>query len=686
MYNASRYCLFTWTPGANNVNPRVWTYFVPCTQQWETHTMTSAFTAGTPVTGVAYKWGGGDYIDDYPAAGDNDYFLRRLANGDLAGDVNNNRTLCPGGWWYKPVYPNAAGVDCSGFVTRVWGRPTGEKWDTGGIAANSILIPYNVRNDDLPRRMRMGDVFNDWIGDSRHVVVLYYFDRQNTPIGPRFYESNWSYNRVRFNEGGWAWLEANGGWWNGTDGYRPYRYSEIRDDIYLPWLSYAWYGWETTLYARNNSTTARTYVLQHTAYGGGGGDVGAINTGTYRRTTPFANDIWELPTSILNPGSGYRGAGVVAADTGDSAVVLVQDTREGLAYTGIFPFDTLGQATANRLYMPVFLYTPPWYQSKIFVQNAGKVATNVTATYYGDDGRTCSHPVGTLEPWGSAITHPEHCNWGGNPPASGSVVLSANQPLAAITLETIDWNRVGGYNAFSQGSTFLYVPELTRNGWGIGWNSTLHLMNVGGDTVTVTVKYYAYGGGSPFCSDVRTLAPNRHTAIDHGGQMICVAGHRYDVFSAIIESPGQPVVAVVNEDNAYYRDFQAYNAAIAGKNSLVLPIIRKGNYYGEVWAASSSVQNTVGSNNQVTLTFYDQAGNWVGSTSRTLSPYGSYLFYSEIPNDFSGSVVIGAQQPVVAVGSLFNTALSGDGAMRYNAVEKKGISQLGLPEEETGEE
>ncbi len=127
LHNTSRYCSFTWTPSANNVNPRVWTYFVPCTGQWETHIMTSAFTAGSPVVGMAYKWGGGDYIDDYPAAGANDYFLRRLSNGNLAGDINNNWTICPNREGYKPTYNDAAGVDCSGLVTRAWGRPTNEK-------------------------------------------------------------------------------------------------------------------------------------------------------------------------------------------------------------------------------------------------------------------------------------------------------------------------------------------------------------------------------------------------------------------------------------------------------------------------------------------------------------------------------------------------------------------------------
>ena len=516
------------------------------------------------------------------------------------------------------------------------------------------------------------------------VTTLCYFD-PGDDHNPVYYESQWSAGRVILND--------TGGW-NYVNNYNPYRYrlntdtDYIRDDLYLPWLAHAWYGWESTLFARNNDTTPKTYVLQHTLYGGGGGDAGALNTGTYRRDNPFANDLWELPTSILNPGNFYRGGGVVAADTGTSAVVLVQGNGQGLAYSGIFPFDSLGQAAAQTLYLPVFLYTlnGNGLLSKVLVQNAGSDAANLTLTYYGDDGRTCTQTLNNLLPWGTAILEVNGCNWGGTPPASGAIRLDATRPVAALTLEHIYWNRVGGYNAFSQGAKTLYVPELTRNGWGIGWYSTLHLMNVGSSSATITIRYYTYGG-QYFCTDTRTLSPNRHTAIDYGGsRTTCVADHNYDLFSAVISS-GQPLVATVNQDNAAYGDFLAYNASIAG-TALVLPLIRKGDYAGngEVWAASCSVQNTVASDNQVSLTFYDQAGNFVTSVAQTLPPYGSYLFYTEIPNNFSGSVVIGASKGVVAIGSLFNTALGDDGAMRYNAVEKKGLSALGPAEEETGGE
>ena len=524
----------------------------------------------------------------------------------------------------------------------------------------------------------MGDIFDDC---GNHVVLLYYFNPDSTPANrPIYYEE--VPPRARRNEtGGWGYIA----------GYAPYRYNEIRDDLYLPWLSHAWYGWESILFARNNNDTPVDYVFQHTIYTAGGDDAGAINNKTYRRTK--ADDLWELPTANLQPGNFYRGGGVVAADTGDSAVVYIKGNSQAMAYSGVYPFDSLGQASASTLYMPAFLYTQGGngYRSKIFVQNAGKTATDVTATYYGDDGSPpCSHTIRNLAPWGTTIFDVKACGWGGSPPAAGAVLLSTNPPqsIAALTLEHVYWNRLGGYNASSQGATVLYAPELLKNAWGMGWYSALHVMNVGGSAARdIQVHYYTYGGAS-ICTDylatpTNLLLPNRHRAIDHGGST-CVSG--YDLFSAVITSD-QPIVAVVNEDNALYGDFQAYNAAIAGQSRLVLPIIRKGSspHWEDDWAASIIVQNATAAQNHVELRLYDQAGNPLPSPPNPLlcdlAPQASCLLYNEIPNNFSGSVVIVARQPVAALGSLFNNNLS-DGAMKYTAVEAKGVSTLGLPGEE----
>ena len=619
--NARRYSSLQWTVGASNTGPKNWTYWVDCIQQWRTHTYVSDFRAGETVTGMAYKWGGGDYVDGYSAAGSNDSFLRRLANGHLAGDTNDNWTRCPNGTDDKPTCSLAAGVDCSGFVTRVWGRPANEKWGTWHIGNGSSAIPYDANRhaEQLPVRMRMGDVFNDSTGSSQHVVLLHYFrylPNQSPQFVPVFYEASWDFNRVRSNDGGWQWLQDHGGWWNGQDGYRPYRYPQIRDDVYLPWLSTAWYNWDSVLFVRNSNSSPVEYVIQHAIYRNWGGDAGALGARTFVRAT--ANDTWEIPTSILNPGANYLGGGVVAADAGTAAVVYAVGNRDrALGYSGIYPFSGLGMGSASTLYMPVFSYSPGGngYLSKVFVQNAGPAATNVTAEYYSDDGRTCTRTVNNLAPWGVAILDATACPWG-NAPTSGALRLTGSQPLAAISYQHINWERVSAYNAFSGGSRLLYAPFVLRNFY--GWHSQLHVQNLGSSAASyIRARYYA-SNGAFVCQDVLAssgtpLSPFRHRAIAYGGST-CLAGYGYSMVSVRIEAD-QPIAAVVNSQQDADKEFISYNALPYARQELVLPLVRSGTGAGWVgkWSSDIIIQNgmTGGPTNHVYVDFYDQAGRLV---------------------------------------------------------------------------
>lgn len=597
-----------------------------------------------------------------------------------------------------------AGADCSGYVMRVWGLPVGEsKWDTSAIANHSTHINYTNRNEDLRIRMRMGDVFDDYTEPSRHVVLLHYIDNQTAPIGPRFYEeTDVGQCAARWNGGGWVWLRDNGGWWNGTNGYRPYRHPEIRDDLYLPWLSHAWYMWETTLFARNNEDTRANYVIQHTIYNGGGTDTGALENQTYRRLgNGMANDLWELPTAGLQPGNNYRGGGVVAADTGDVGVVYLEGGHDdgygnrvadcARIYVGVPPFSNLDLAAAPTLYMPVFFWSQSGsgnYYSKIFVQNAGSAATTVTAHYYGDDGRDCSHPVGTLQPWATMITHPEFCGWSGNPPASGSVRLTTSplqpQPLAAITHETIDGPRVDGFNAFSGGSTPLYAPQLMRDYF--GWWSTLHVQNASPDATTVTVRYYS-PGGALLCSDQRAINGYRHEDVDlENDSCMCDEDYEdYTLFSAVI-SANRPLAAVVNSRNATAPYFMSYNVFNSGREVLVAPFVREGSHpsWEGNWAFSLTIQNTTNSANTVQVAFYDQAGNFVSASpsSCNLGPRGSCELYNVTTDpSFSGSALIWSDSEpgrsfAAVVGVVRADLHPGDVAASYSAQEYKRFNSL----------
>ena len=101
---------------------------------------------GTTIGPMPYRWGGGDTPET---------FRLRTEWGALAGDLCTCRVL----EFNYCVFPEAAGVDCSGFVSRAWGI---EKRGTSGL--------LDVADDvDSIQALKPGDAF-DW--PQRHVRLF----------------------------------------------------------------------------------------------------------------------------------------------------------------------------------------------------------------------------------------------------------------------------------------------------------------------------------------------------------------------------------------------------------------------------------------------------------------------------------------------------------------------------------
>ncbi len=115
----------------------------------------SDFVAGNWYTGVPYKWGGfNTAADHYP----------NLADGYHAGTAE-----------YECVASCATGLDCSGFVSRCWGRGDNFKLSTS-------MIPYVCSSITQPEL-----TFGDAINDAGHHVAL--FDHLASNGNPIVYEA-----------------------------------------------------------------------------------------------------------------------------------------------------------------------------------------------------------------------------------------------------------------------------------------------------------------------------------------------------------------------------------------------------------------------------------------------------------------------------------------------------------------
>ncbi len=89
---------------------------------------------------VSYNWGGFDSVEMYS----------RKVEQMKAGNIN---TAIP------PLLSCATGVDCSGFISKIWGLKT--KWGTGQIFQQTSSIDIS--------KMKVGDVF---VKPNAHVIMF----------------------------------------------------------------------------------------------------------------------------------------------------------------------------------------------------------------------------------------------------------------------------------------------------------------------------------------------------------------------------------------------------------------------------------------------------------------------------------------------------------------------------------
>lgn len=168
--NASQYGTHVWTSTEANT-------VADCTSGYE-----SAYEPGTHV-GLPYDWGGYMTLDEFDA---------QIADGYGAGSHS----------WHGSL-SCTAGVDCSGFVSKVW--------DTGHYGTSTF---YQVTTDIDASELTRGDVFND---AGSHMTMFTHISEDGWPV---YWESSGSAEGVRLN--------STGGW-SSMDGYQPARFDEIED-------------------------------------------------------------------------------------------------------------------------------------------------------------------------------------------------------------------------------------------------------------------------------------------------------------------------------------------------------------------------------------------------------------------------------------------------------------------------
>jgi hypothetical protein len=260
---------------------------------------------------------------------------------------------------------------------------------------------------------------------------------------------------------------------------------------------------------------------------------------------------------------------------------------------------------------------------------------------------------------------------------SGSAVVVAETGVSTIARsqrydEITIYNAVrdgGGSQGWEQVGATLYVPVVKSNWY--GRYSQIRVLNIGGASTDVTVRYYRYDNGEQQGDpSTLTLAPNAQGTFYASSR--CPSG--YHCSAVVTSSNGQSLAAVVRE---YASDDTAptmHNASSEASTTNYVPVV-KNSYYGQT--SGLAVNNTSNSSTYATVTYYDSTSSSTYSSGGWINPHGTKVFYDPdgLPDGFLGSAVVSAGHPIVS--AMYE---AGDGYYKATNTFLAGGREISTPE------
>jgi hypothetical protein len=243
------------------------------------------------------------------------------------------------------------------------------------------------------------------------------------------------------------------------------------------------------------------------------------------------------------------------------------------------------------------------YNAGFQVQNLSATVANITITFYNQsDGLVADTVTDTIAGSSSNTYFPLN-----NVPAgfNGSVVISSDQPVAAITNVLGD---VGGAGTFTQGSSYsgfssggntVSLPLVTKSFFGI--DTWFNVQNAGTSAASVTV---AYAGTS--CTENATIQPGAAKTFDQSTNGCLPAGHS----GAATVTAGASDSIVATAMQVASSGLFAYNGFTSGSTNPVMPLIVS-NVFGIF--TGIQIQNQGGTSTQVTVSYTPSPGGGNGT-------------------------------------------------------------------------
>lgn len=227
--------------------------------------------------------------------------------------------------------------------------------------------------------------------------------------------------------------------------------------------------------------------------------------------------------------------------------------------------------------------------------NEGQQA-NLVITYYNTDGTVAATQNQAL-PAGAALTF--FNGQGGtiamSAPAGfrGSVVISSDQPIAAIT-NLLGTGIGGSYGGFAGGGQTVNVPLVVRGNFGS--TTAITVQNTGSAATTVNVAYTPGVAGNAGQTDTANIpAGSSFTFLQSTKTGL---GDRFVGSATITAGAGGSIVAVVNQEGN--NQLLTYNGFGAGAQSVAAPLLVANNFGG---LTGLQIANAGAAQTTVTVTY-----------------------------------------------------------------------------------
>ena len=388
---------------------------------------------------------------------------------------------------------------------------------------------------------------------------------------------------------------------------------------------------------------------------------------------------YDFLASQSGLGDGWNGAGVISSDQNGASVAFIYwtggqsaDGTTAAAYLGV-------PQGSTTLYCPSLAARPNKQKSLIAVQNADTGTADVELHFYDRNGNpwnqnpvTASIPEGASKVWDLTdlnlpSTVPD--GWLG----SVRITSTNNKKLAAVV--TMFWRQFSSaYNCVSGGDTTIIFPDIKRRVFNGVWRQYGGnvIQNLGNQTANVTVEVLDRNGNVlyTFNDSIPPLASHGYNTRFNADTPDPAAFHNamgtdFNGALRVTSTNGQPLAAVYNGLTVIAGKQRAstYNAegASSGSTTLYFPAVYR-IVSGNNWARFNAIiiYNLGNTEANVTLKFYDKAGNLVYTDSNNRIPAGTSKGFNTrfgidldnpaaLGDNFEGSVEVTSDQPVVGL-------------------------------------